>query len=209
VTAATVHPTAEIERGVEIGTGAAIWSHVHVRGPARIGDDCIVGEKSYIAYGVTVGDRVKINAFVYVCTGVAIEDGVMVGAATVFTNDRYPRATTPDLDGLLASGPGEATQHTVVREGASIGARCVIGGDLEIGRFAMVGMGSTVTRSVPPFHLVVGSPAVSIACVCRCGEPFLRFAGAAAPDACAAECPRCARRYRVEAGTVSELGGAA
>ena len=192
--AAAVHPTAEIEPGVEIGAGAAIWSHVHVRGPARIGDECIVGEKSYIAYGVTVGDRVKINAFVYVCNGVAIEDGVMVGAATVFTNDRYPRATTPDLGMLLDSEPGESTQHTIVREGASIGARCVIGGDLEIGRFAMVGMGSTVTRSVPPFHLVVGSPATSIACVCRCGEPFLRFPGKAAPDVLTESCPRCGRR---------------
>jgi UDP-2-acetamido-3-amino-2,3-dideoxy-glucuronate N-acetyltransferase len=209
MSAPAIHPTAEIEPGVEVGPGAAIWSHVHVRAPARIGAGCIVGEKTYIAYGVTVGPRVKLNAFVYVCTGVSIDTGAMVGAATVFTNDRYPRATTPDLGTLLDSGPNEATQHTAVREGATIGARCVVGGGLEVGRFAMVGMGSTVTHDVPAFHLAVGSPARAIACVCRCGEPFVRFPGKAVPDLPDVACPRCELRYRVEGGEVTELGAAA
>ncbi|MDQ6852111.1 MAG: N-acetyltransferase, partial [Actinomycetota bacterium] len=106
---ARIHPTAEIEPGVEIGPGTAIWNHVHVRGPARIGSDCIVGEKTYIAYGVEIGDRVKLNAFVYVCQGVVVETGVMVGAGSIFTNDRYPRATTPDLQALHDSEPGPET----------------------------------------------------------------------------------------------------
>ena len=118
-----IHPTAEIEDGVEIGAGTAIWSGVHVRGRARaIGDECIVGERTYIGYGVQIGDRVKLNAFVYVCTGVTIEDGVMVGAGTIFTNDRYPRATTPDLTTLRPSEPDEHTLPTLVGEGATIGA---------------------------------------------------------------------------------------
>jgi UDP-2-acetamido-3-amino-2,3-dideoxy-glucuronate N-acetyltransferase len=205
VTPPHIHPTAEIEPGVEIGSGTAIWSHVHVRGPARIGDECIVGEKTYVAYGVRIGNRVKINAFVYVCNGVVIDDGVMIGAGTIFTNDRYPRATTVDLESLRDSAPDETTQQTIVREGASIGARCVVGGDLEIGRFAMVGMGSTVTRDVHAFHLVVGSPAVSVACVCRCGEPFVRFPGRAAPECPEAACPRCGLRYQVHGQVVEEL----
>jgi UDP-2-acetamido-3-amino-2,3-dideoxy-glucuronate N-acetyltransferase len=202
---AKVHPSAEVEPGVEIGPGTSVWSHVHVRGPSRIGADCIVGEKTYIAYGVDIGDRVKINAMVYVCYGVTIEDGVMIGAGAVFTNDVYPRATTPDLAELRDSAPDEATRHTWVRAGASIGAAAVIGCDLEIGRFAMVGMGATVTRSVPPFRLVVGTPAVSIGCVCRCGEPFVRSKAGTVPEDGEYECPRCGRRYEVRAGDVSEL----
>ena len=92
-----VHPTAIIEPNVLIGRNTAIWDHVHVRHSTRIGDDCVIGEKTYIAYGVSIGDRVKINAFVYICTEVTIERGVMISAGTVFTNDRNPRATTPDL----------------------------------------------------------------------------------------------------------------
>jgi UDP-2-acetamido-3-amino-2,3-dideoxy-glucuronate N-acetyltransferase len=203
--AVRVHPSAEIEAGVEIGDGTAIWSDVHVRGPARIGVECIVGEKTYIAYGVEIGDRVKLNAFVYVCTGVTIEDGVMIGAGAVFTNDRYPRATDPDLVELRPSDPDDETRLTLVREGASVGARAVIGCDLEIGRFAMVGMGSVVTRDVPAFHLVVGNPARSIAFVCRCGAPFLRSTRAEAVEVERATCDRCGRAYRVRVGTVSEL----
>ena len=67
-----------------------------------------------------MGDRVKINAFVYVCNGVTIEDGVMISAGTVFTNDRFPRATTPDLQRLRPSEPDEHTLATRVREGATL-----------------------------------------------------------------------------------------
>lgn len=199
-----IHPTAEIEPGVVIGEGTAIWDHVHVRHDSVIGRDCIVGEKSYIAYGVRIGDRVKINAFVYLCTGVTLEDGVMVSAGAVFTNDRTPRATTPDLSRLRPSEPDESTRTTVVRAGATIGAAAVIGSDLEIGRFAMVGMGAVVTRSVPAFHLVVGNPARAVGAVCRCGEVIARFERTAAPDG-DVRCPSCGRSYRLAGGRVDEL----
>jgi UDP-2-acetamido-3-amino-2,3-dideoxy-glucuronate N-acetyltransferase len=203
-----IHPTAEIEPGVEIGPRTAVWSHVHVRGPARIGSDCIIGEKTYIAYGVVIGDRVKLNAFVYVCHGVVIENGVMIAAGTIFTNDRYPRATTPDLETLRDSAPGPETTETFVREGATIGAGAVIGPSVEVGRFAMVGMGAVVTRDVPPFHLVVGNPATAAACVCRCGHPILRFAGGVAADAGDVDCQACGRGYKIQAGEVAESGTA-
>ncbi len=202
-----IHPTAIIEKGVEIGDGTSIWDHVHVRGPGtRIGAECIVGGKSLIAYGVEIGDRVKINSNVYVCNAVTIETGVMIAAGTIFTNDLFPRATTPDLKQLRSSAPDEHTLPTRVREGATIGAGAIVGCDLEIGRFAMVGMGALVTRSVPDFHLVVGQPARTIGCVCRCGEPFLRCKpGEAAPDRADVACAACGLRYAVSAGRVSEL----
>lgn len=165
-----VHPTAIIEDGVNIGDGTSIWDNVHVRVGSRIGAECIVGEKTYIAYGVRVGNRCKLNASVYICTAVTLEDGVMVSAGTVFTNDRFPRATTPDLRRLRPSDPDQETLPTLVREGATIGANCTIGNNLVIGRFAMIGMGSVVTKSVPDFHLVIGNPARVAGYVCRCGK---------------------------------------
>ncbi len=199
-----IHPTALVETGVEIGAGSSVWDNVHIRGPqTRIGRDCIVGEKTYIAYGVDIADRVKINAFVYVCNAVTIERGVMIAAGTVFTNDHYPRACGPDLLSLKSSAPDLDTRSTWVREGATIGARAVIGSDLEIGRFAMVGMGAVITKSVPAFHLVVGHPARSIGYVCRCGQPFHRFTGPA-PTIAEAACA-CGRRYRADVGQVTEM----
>jgi acetyltransferase-like isoleucine patch superfamily enzyme len=201
-----IHPNAHIEEGVKIGPGTSIWEHVHVRGPAEIGAECTIGEKTYIAYGVKIGDRVKLNAFVYVCTAVTIEDGVMVAAGTIFTNDRFPRAATSDLRALRPAEPDESTLPTLVRAGATIGAGCVVGCGLEIGRFAMVGMGSVVTRTVPDFHLVIGNPARSIGCVCRCGHPLMRFSPADVSKATfTGPCEACGLRYAVTGGVVEEL----
>ena len=199
---ARIHPTAIIEDGVTIGPGSSVWDSVHIRHHATIGEQCIIGEKTYIAYDVSIGNRVKINAMVYICAAVTIEDGVMISAATTFTNDRFPRATTPDLKELRSSDPDETTRPTRVREGATIGAGCTIGCDLVIGRFAMVGMGSLVTRSVPDFHLVMGSPARSVGAVCRCGQVVARFERVT--PATVADCPLCGRRYGIDGERITE-----
>ncbi len=199
-----IHPTALIEDDVTIGDGTSIWDNVHIRHGAKIGEQCIVGEKTYVAYDVVIGDRVKINAMVYICTAVTIEDGVMISAGTVFTNDRFPRATTPNLKELRPSEPDEDTLPTLVKEGATIGAGCVIGNDLSIGRFAMVGMGSLVTKSVEDFHLVLGHPARPIGCVCRCGHPLVKFDEVDDPES-SVECSVCGLPYRIVGHTVEEL----
>src|SRR5438552_10074540 len=195
-----IHPTALIEEGVRIGVGSSVWDNVHIRHGAEIGEQCILGEKSYVACYVKIGNRVKINAFVYICTAVTIEDGVMISAGTVFTNDRFPRATTPDLKQLRSSEPDEETLPTRVCTGATIGAQCTIGNDLSIGRFAMVGMGSLVTKSVPNFHLVIGQPARSVVYVCRCGRPLLRFPAEGSFDVAETRCAICGLRYSLRRG---------
>jgi UDP-2-acetamido-3-amino-2,3-dideoxy-glucuronate N-acetyltransferase len=200
-----IHPTAIVEEGVRIGSGTSVWDNVHIRRGASLGEECIIGEKTYIAYDVSIGNRVKLNAFVYVCNAVTIEDGVMISAGSIFTNDRFPRATTTDLRRLRPSGPDEHTLPTLVREGATIGAGCTIGNDLVIGRWAMIGMASLVTKSVPDFHLALGHPARSVGCVCRCGELLMRFDDATSKAAEEAQCPACDLRYRIDDRIVTEL----
>ncbi|MDD5541813.1 MAG: DapH/DapD/GlmU-related protein [Acidobacteriia bacterium] len=200
-----VHPTALIEEGVHLGAGSTVWDHVHIRKNAFIGDECILGEKTYIAYDVRIGNRVKINAQVYICAGVSIEDGVMISARTVFTNDRFPRAATSDLQHLLPSEPDEHLGLTRVKAGATIGAGCTIGNDLSIGRFAMVGMGSVITHSVDDFHLVYGNPARSRGAVCRCGVPLIRWSGDEAPTSRKVACNRCGLQYHIAGMAVTEI----
>lgn len=203
-----VHPTAIIEPNVSIGRNTAIWDNVHVRHSTHIGDDCIVGEKTYIAYDVSIADHVKINAFVYICNAVTIERGVMIAAGTVFTNDRFPRATTPDLKTLRSSDPDDDTLPTLVREGATIGAQATIGCGITIGRFAMIGMGSVVTRSVPDHVLVVGNPARPIGYVCSCGHPLGTDGRHLARERTEIACGACGARYDVEGTAVRELAAA-
>ena len=142
---------------------------------------------------------------VYICAAVTIEDGVMISAGTIFTNDRFPRATTSDLRELRSSAPDEHTLPTLVRAGATIGAGCTIGNDLAIGRFAMVGMGSLVTRSVPDFHLAFGHPAQSVGCVCRCGQLLMRFPPGGHAGTQEVTCSACGLPYSVTGSVVTEL----
>ncbi|MBC7967174.1 MAG: N-acetyltransferase [Fuerstia sp.] len=198
-----IHPTAIIESNVQLGEGTSVWDSAHVRHDAVLGEECIVGGKSMIAYDVKIGNRVKINSNVYICNGVTIEDGVMISAGTIFTNDRFPRATTPDLKQLRSSDPDEHTLATVVREGATIGAGCIVGCNLEIGRWAMIGMGSIVTKSIPDFCLAIGTPARIVGVVCRCGEPVHRFGEQGSSASVQATCP-CGLSYSINGHTVVE-----
>jgi UDP-2-acetamido-3-amino-2,3-dideoxy-glucuronate N-acetyltransferase len=201
---ARIHPTAMIEEDVTLGDGTSVWDHVHIRRGTQLGEECLVGGKTLVAYDVRIGSRVKINSAAYICNGVTIEDGVMISAGVIFTNDRFPRAATNDLAQLRPSTPDEHTLPTLVREGATIGAGAIIGCDLTIGRFAMVGMGSVVTRSVPDFHLVIGNPARSIGCVCRCGQPLAKWSEIAPRESLQVRCSACGWEYEIFDQQVSE-----
>ncbi len=208
IVASRVHPTAIVEDDVELGAGTSVWDNVHIRRGARIGDECIIGEKTYIAYDVRIGNRVKLNASVYVCAAVTIEDGVMISAGTVFTNDRFPRAASNDLRTLRGSTPDEHTLETRVCAGATIGANATIGPGIVVGRFAMVGMGSVVTRSIPAHHLGMGNPARSSGAVCRCGELLVKFAPAAEGQG-RVRCETCGDLYELSGTRVTLIDASA
>ena len=189
-----VHPTAILEEGVVLGDHTSVWDNVHIRRDTRLGRYTSVGEKTHIAYNVEIGSYVKINAFVYICTGVVIEDMCMISAGTVFTNDLYPRAMDRELSDLETSDPTEDTLTTIVRRGTTIGAQATIGPGLTLGEFSMVGMGSVVTRDVPPQALVVGNPARVIGHVCVCGPRLVSSSAPPETDS-EVECERCGRVY--------------
>ena len=153
---ATIHPTAEVSQAAEIGEGTRVWSNVQIRERARIGRNCIIGRNSYIDFDVTIGDNVKIqnNASLYV--GLTVEDGVFIGPHVIFTNDKLPRAINPN--GTLKSAADWHVGTTLVRYGAAIGAGTVVVTGVTIGRWALVGSGSVVTKDVPDHAVVVGNP---------------------------------------------------
>lgn len=163
-----IHPTAEVEEGAEIGTGTKVWHLCHIRRGARLGEGCVIGRGVFVDAGVSIGHRVKIQNYVSVFHGVTIEDGVFVGPHVCFTNDLLPRAVNPDLS---PKGADDWTvSETVVKEGASIGANSTIRCGISIGRWAMVGAGSVVTKDVPDHALVVGNPARNIGWVNKQGK---------------------------------------
>jgi UDP-2-acetamido-3-amino-2,3-dideoxy-glucuronate N-acetyltransferase len=145
-----VHESSYVDEGAEIGEGTKIWHFCHIMGGAKIGRQCSIGQNVNISSRAVIGDGVKIQNNVSVYDDVIIEDDVFCGPSCVFTNVINPRAFIERK---------HEYRKTVVKKGASIGANATIVCGVTIGEYALVGAGSVVTRDVPAYALVYGSPA--------------------------------------------------
>jgi UDP-2-acetamido-3-amino-2,3-dideoxy-glucuronate N-acetyltransferase len=159
--AVTIHPSAIVDEGAQLGDGCRVWHFVHISAGARIGTGCSFGQNVYVGNDVTIGDNVKIQNNVSVYDAVTLEDDVFCGPSMVFTNVYNPRAAVVRK---------EEYRRTRVQRGATLGANSTIVCGTTIGRYAFIGAGAVVNRDVPDFALMVGVPAQQIGWMSRFGE---------------------------------------
>lgn len=145
-----IHPAALVDPGVTIGANTRVWAFAHIISGVTIGEDCNICDHVFIEGKVKIGNRVTIKCGVYLWDGVEIEDDVFIGPNATFTNDKYPKSK---------QYPAEYAK-TILKQGCSIGANATLLSPLIIGKGAMVGAGSVVTKNVADFALVYGNPAV-------------------------------------------------
>ena len=175
-----IHESSYIDKNCKIGEGTKVWHFTHIMGNVQIGKKCNIGQSVFIGAGVVIGNGVKIQNNVSVYNGVICEDDTFLGPSCVFTNVINPRSFIERK---------HEYKQTIVSKGASIGANATIVCGNKIGRYALVGAGSVVTKDVPDFVLVTGNPAKIIGYVCKCGCK-IRFKDNIA------RCEECTKKYR-------------
>lgn len=182
-----VHPSSIVETPASIGRGTKIWHFSHVMKGTHIGEDCVLGQNTFVASGVFIGNRVKIQNNVSLYEGVVLEDDVFIGPSVVFTNVINPRSFIPRRNEF---------RQTKIARGATIGANATVLCGLSVGRYAMVGAGAVLTKSISDNSLAIGNPAEVVGWVCRCGSR-LRKAG---EKGAGWFCPSCSSRYAFKEG---------
>ena len=188
------HPTAIVDEGAEIGPGSRVWHFVHVCTGARIGSDVSLGQGVFVGSSAVIGDRCKVQNNVSLYDRVTLEEGVFCGPSMVFTNVQNPRALIDRKDEY---------RETLVRKGATLGANCTILCGVTVGEYAFVGAGAVVTRDVPDYALVVGSPARQIGWMSAFGERI----GAPLHGEFEVCCPHTGDVYRLSGATVVRTPG--
>jgi acetyltransferase-like isoleucine patch superfamily enzyme len=166
------HPTALIESAC-VGSGTRVWAFAHVMAGARVGDNCNLGDHTFVESGAVVGSNVTLKNNVCVWNGITLDDDVFVGPNVAFTNDRFPRSPRMPQVRDRYAGPERWLERTVVERGATIGANATVLPGIRLGRYSLIAAGALVTADVPPFALMVGSPARQVADVCRCGQKLV------------------------------------
>jgi UDP-2-acetamido-3-amino-2,3-dideoxy-glucuronate N-acetyltransferase len=186
----TIHPTAIIDEGAQIGDGSHIWHWVHICSGARIGKRCSFGQNSYVGNDVVIGDNCKNNVSIY--DAVTLEDEVFCGPSMVFTNVYNPRSAITRKDEY---------RKTLVKKGATIGANATIICGITIGQYAFIGAGALVNKDVKPYALMVGVPAKQIGWISQHGERLsLPLDGSASTT-----CPKTGTIYTLQNGICSCL----
>jgi UDP-2-acetamido-3-amino-2,3-dideoxy-glucuronate N-acetyltransferase len=190
--AVTIHPSAIVDEGAQLGPGCRVWHFTHICAGARIGADCSLGQNVFVGNDVVIGSHVKVQNNVSIYDGVTLEDDVFCGPSVVFTNVHNPRSAVVRKNEY---------RPTLVRRGASLGANCTIVCGVTIGEYAFVGAGAVVTVDVRDFALVAGVPAHQLGWMSRHGERLalpLRGNGDAV-------CPATGERYALRNDTVVML----
>ena len=143
-----IHKTAEVSTK-KIGEGTKVWQNTIILKNAIIGKNCNINCNCFIESDVKIGNYTTIKSGTYIWDGVSIGSNVFIGPNVTFINDKYPKSQKKPKFFL----------KTIIEDNVSVGAASVLMPGITLGKGSIIGAGSLVTKSVPSYVVVAGSPA--------------------------------------------------
>jgi UDP-N-acetylglucosamine acyltransferase len=158
-----------VDGHVEFGVDCHVAPQAYLRGPlvvghgTRVWPHAVIGTEGEHRRAESVG-TIRIGSYSVVREFVAIQRGTgeretSVGDRAYLMNGSHVAHDCVLGDDVTTSPKVVLGGHTRVHRGATIGISAMTHQHTTVGAYAMIGMGSVVTRDVPPFCLVVGNPA--------------------------------------------------
>lgn len=147
-----IHPKADVDPTATIGAGSVVWANAGILAAVVIGTDVSIGRGAEIGRGTTIGDGSRIGWNCFLPPNSKVGKHVFMGPGVICTDDRHPKVNR------VWDAPYEALPPTI-GDDAAIGAGVVLLPGVKIGVGARVAAASIVTKDVPNYCAVRGSPA--------------------------------------------------
>jgi acetyltransferase-like isoleucine patch superfamily enzyme len=149
-------PSAKLEFGSKVSLNSKLGKHVKIFSSSQI-SSTIVADFTYISSGSIISDT-EIGSFCSIGPNVLCN----IGKHPIHLVSTYPGFYSKLPAGSKFFGiefPFEEKSKVYIGSDVWIGARAIILSGIKIGNGAIIGAGSIVTKDVPPYAIVVGSPA--------------------------------------------------
>ena len=143
-----VERNSHVDPRAHLGDGTHVWNNANI-GEIETGPNCVIGSNVYIGRGSRLGKNVHIQHGAFLPNNTRVGDDVFIGPNVTMTDDKYPQVNNEDYN----------AQPPHLADNCSIGAGSVLLPGVRIGRSALVGAGSVVTKDVKPYATVLGNPA--------------------------------------------------
>ncbi|MFI5335734.1 MAG: acyl-ACP--UDP-N-acetylglucosamine O-acyltransferase [Opitutales bacterium] len=189
--ASTIHPTAIIEPGAQLGENVQVGAYAWVGAHVVLGDGCILHHHAVVEGFTTLGRENEI--FPFSCIGMKTQDlkyrggspGVRIGDRNVFREYVSVHAATKDGDHtvmgsdnlllaychvahdcqvgshIIASNSVGLAGHVIVEDYVTLGAKSGVHQFCRVGTHAMLGAMSKIVQDVPPYIIADGAPAIA------------------------------------------------
>ena len=168
-TGVEIGPYCVIEPGVEIGDGCRLLPHVHLLGRTTLGANCVIGTGAILGgepqdtefkggrTRLKIGKECRIYEHVTVHRATTADNATSLGERVMMMANSHVGHDACIENDAVLVNGALVAGHAFVGSGAILSGNAAVHQFCRVGRLTLVGGACMVTRDAPPFSIVTGS----------------------------------------------------